>query len=64
MLEVFDQFHISHQSLEAITERLHEAGFQISSEKHIELSREMASQLYQEHEGKEFYESLLDHMTR
>lgn len=30
----------------------------------MELSREMAGQLYQEHEGKEFYDSLLDHMTR
>ncbi|KAJ8020049.1 Thioredoxin domain-containing protein 3-like [Holothuria leucospilota] len=48
---------------DAIVERLQEAGFQITCEKHVELSREMAGQLYQEHEGKEFYDSLLDHMT-
>ena len=49
---------------DAIIERIHEAGFNIACQKNIELDRDLAEQLYKEHEGKEFFDSLLEHMTR
>ncbi len=48
---------------DAVIERIHEAGFNIACQKNIELDRELAEQLYKEHEGKEFFDSLLEHMT-
>ncbi|XP_077997128.1 thioredoxin domain-containing protein 6-like isoform X3 [Glandiceps talaboti] len=48
---------------EAILERIKEAGFNIAVSKETQLTKELAQQLYKEHEGKEFYESLTDHMS-
>ena len=49
---------------EAIIEKIKEAGFNISLQRDVELNKELASKLYMEHEGKEFYENLIDHMSR
>nr|P90666.1 RecName: Full=Thioredoxin domain-containing protein 3 homolog; AltName: Full=Intermediate chain 1; AltName: Full=NME/NM23 family member 8 [Heliocidaris crassispina]BAA09934.1 intermediate chain 1 [Heliocidaris crassispina] len=48
---------------EAIIEKIKEAGFNISLQRDVELNKELASKLYLEHEGKEFYENLIDHMS-
>ncbi|XP_072181200.1 thioredoxin domain-containing protein 3 homolog isoform X3 [Diadema setosum] len=48
---------------DAILEKIKEAGFQINLQRDVELNKELASKLYLEHEGKEFYDSLIDHMS-
>ncbi|XP_054754223.2 thioredoxin domain-containing protein 3 homolog isoform X12 [Lytechinus pictus] len=48
---------------EAIIEKIKEAGFNISLQRDLELNKELASKLYLEHEGKEFYENLIEHMS-
>ncbi|XP_030832257.1 thioredoxin domain-containing protein 3 homolog isoform X6 [Strongylocentrotus purpuratus] len=48
---------------EAIIEKIKEAGFNISLQRDVELNKELASKLYMEHEGKEFYENLIEHMS-
>ncbi|XP_072034017.1 thioredoxin domain-containing protein 3 homolog isoform X3 [Amphiura filiformis] len=48
---------------DVIIERIKEAGFNIACQKEYDLPRDLASQLYKEHEGTEFYDNLLDHMS-
>jgi len=48
---------------ESIVAKIKEAGFQIISDKEVHLSQEMSSQFYHEHESKEFYGDLTNHMT-
>ena len=45
-------------------QRIKEAGFKIQIEKEVSLTKELAAQFYHEHEGKEFYDGLTDHMAR
>ena len=45
-------------------QRIKEAGFKIQFEKEVTLTKDLASQFYHEHEGKDFFEGLTDHMTR
>ena len=49
---------------EEVIQRIKEAGFKIQFEKEVILTKELAKQFYQEHEGKEFYEGLTDYMAR
>ncbi|XP_078702258.1 thioredoxin domain-containing protein 6-like isoform X3 [Branchiostoma floridae x Branchiostoma belcheri] len=48
---------------DAIIARIQEAGFNIAFQKETSLTEELAQQLYTEHEGKEFYGDLVEHMT-
>ncbi|CAH1249802.1 NME8 [Branchiostoma lanceolatum] len=48
---------------DAIIARIKEAGFNIAFQKETALTEELAQQLYTEHEGKEFYPQLVEHMT-
>lgn len=43
-----------------IIKRIEDAGLTIAAAKLVKLSLEQAESLYQEHEGKEFYQGLLD----
>ena len=45
-------------------QRIKEAGFGISLQKEVTLTKELAQQFYHEHEGKEFFSGLTDYMTR
>lgn len=47
----------------AIEQRLETAGFTIIALKMLQLTREQAAGFYAEHEGKSFFDSLLDFMT-
>lgn len=49
---------------EDVVQRIKEAGFKIQFEKEVTLTKDLASQFYQEHEGKDFFEGLTDHMAR
>ena len=49
---------------DVIIERIKEAGFNISCQKEMDLPKDLACQLYKEHEGKDFYDNLVDYMTR
>lgn len=49
---------------EDVIQRIKEAGFKIQFEKEVTLTKELASQFYREHDGKEFFEGLTDHMSR
>lgn len=55
-------FHLA--NTEEVIQRIKEAGFKIQFEKEVTLTKDLASQFYQEHEGKDFFEGLTDHMTR
>ncbi|XP_020893204.1 thioredoxin domain-containing protein 3 homolog isoform X2 [Exaiptasia diaphana] len=48
---------------ELIKQRIKEAGFSIQAQKEITLTKELASQFYHEHEGKEFFSDLTDYMA-
>jgi len=48
---------------EEIVEQIKQAGFKISAQKEISLSKELASQFYEEHQGKEFFDGLTDYMS-
>ncbi|XP_068752060.1 thioredoxin domain-containing protein 3 homolog isoform X3 [Montipora capricornis] len=48
---------------EDVIQRIKEAGFKIQFEKEVTLTKDLAAQFYQEHEGKDFYDGLTDHMS-
>ena len=47
-----------------IVEKIKAAGFDVALQKEQHLTKELAQQLYHEHEGKDFYEGLTDYMSR
>ncbi|KAJ7372866.1 Thioredoxin domain-containing protein 3 [Desmophyllum pertusum] len=48
---------------EEVMQCIKEAGFKIQFEKEVTLTKDLASQFYHEHEGKDFYEGLTDYMS-
>lgn len=46
-----------------ILDKCHEAGFRISAMKLMQLTKRQAANFYKEHEGKPFYESLVEFMS-
>ena len=44
--------------------RIREAGFHIAARKETELPRDIAEQFYGDHKEKEYFEDLVEHMTR
>lgn len=48
---------------EGIIQHIKEAGFKIQIQKEVTLTKDLASQFYHEHEGKEFFDGLTDHMA-
>ena len=44
--------------------KIQEAGFKISAQKEVNLTKELASTFYSEHDGKEFFDSLTNYMSR
>ena len=50
--------------VEQILKKIKHAGFKISAQKEISLTKELASQFYGEHEGKDFFNGLTDYMSR
>ncbi|XP_030635013.1 thioredoxin domain-containing protein 3 homolog [Chanos chanos] len=55
---------VSQEQQNNIVSQIKEAGFSISQVKETQLTRDMAQMFYKEHKGKEFYDSLLDYMSR
>jgi nucleoside diphosphate kinase len=51
------------QSKDLIVEKIKAAGFDVALQKEQHLTKELAQQLYHEHEGKDFYEGLIDYMS-
>lgn len=49
---------------EEIMSKIKEAGFHIAAKKETELTEEIAKEFYKEHEGKEYYGDLTQHMAR
>jgi len=47
-----------------IIDKIHEAGFRIAARKETTLSREIAEEFYGDHKDKEYYNELVEHMTR
>ena len=47
----------------AINAMIEENGFRIVAQKRIKMSKEIAAQFYAEHEGKPFYDGLINLMT-
>lgn len=50
--------------LDEIIQKVKDAGFSISKVKEQALTREMAAQFYKDHEGKPFFEQLVNCMTQ
>ncbi|XP_041923870.1 thioredoxin domain-containing protein 6-like [Alosa sapidissima] len=46
-----------------ILQAVHDAGFQVAIQKEITLSEEQAREFYKEHEGKDYFQSFIKHMT-
>ncbi|XP_076821346.1 thioredoxin domain-containing protein 3 homolog isoform X2 [Clavelina lepadiformis] len=51
------------QEKEQIMDKLKEAGFMISCQKDMSLTKEIAGEIYKSKEGADFYDDLIDHMT-
>ena len=49
---------------EAIIDKVKQCGFSVTLSKEQQLTKEMAEQLYSEHQGKEFFNELTEFMTR
>ena len=45
-------------------EKVQEAGFEIAMQKELTLTKEQAAEFYREHEGKDYFESLCNTMSR
>lgn len=50
--------------IESILQKIHEAGFEVAFQKELVLSKEQAEEFYKEHEDKEYFDSLTNHMSR
>jgi len=48
---------------DAIINKIKEAGFRISAQKEVNLTKDLASWFYKEHEGKQFFDSLTEYMS-
>jgi len=48
---------------EEIMSNIRDAGFHIVAEKKLALTKDIAEEFYREHQGKEFYDGLVNHMT-
>ncbi|XP_042566146.1 thioredoxin domain-containing protein 6 [Clupea harengus] len=46
-----------------ILQAIHDAGFQVAIQKEMTLSEEQAREFYKEHEGQDYLQSLINHMT-
>lgn len=55
---------ISSSYTESIMQKIHEAGFEVAFEKELVLTKEQAEEFYKEHEDKEYFDSLTNHMSR
>lgn len=49
---------------EEIIDKIHEAGFRIAARKETTITKEIAEEFYAEHKDKEYYDDLVNHMTR
>ena len=49
---------------ESILAKIEESGFTIAMSKEITLSREQAEAFYAEHKGSDFFETLVENMSR
>lgn len=47
-----------------IIDRINESGFKIAATKEQQLTRELAEEFYADHKDKDYYNDLVDHMTR
>ena len=47
-----------------IIEKIHDAGFRIAARKETTLSREIAEEFYADLKDREYFETLVTHMTR
>lgn len=45
-------------------EKVQEAGFEIAMQKELTLTKEQAAEFYKEHEGKDYFESLCNTMSK
>ena len=50
--------------IEEIMKKIKEAGFHIAARKQTELTRDIAEQFYAEHQDKDYFGDLTDHMAR
>ena len=50
-------------SLDAILQKIEEAGFKIAMQKEVTLTREQAEDFYSEHRDKEYFDPLVKQMT-
>ena len=57
-------FFVLYLTTDEIIDRIHESGFKIAARKETHLTRELAEEFYAEHKGKDYYNELVDHMTR
>ena len=56
--------HYFHNLTESILQKIQEAGFEVAFEKELVLTKEQAEEFYKEHEDKEYFDSLTNHMSR
>ena len=49
---------------EEIVKKIEEIGFNVSLTKEQQLTKEVACQLYNDHQGSEYFEELTDYMSR
>ena len=51
-------------SADAIITKIEEAGFRVAAKNELSMSREMAEQFYKDQDGKDYFDSLTEHMIR
>lgn len=51
-------------SPDAIIDKIHEAGFRIAARKETTITRDIAEKFYEDQKDKEYFNDLVEHMTR
>ncbi|XP_063063100.1 thioredoxin domain-containing protein 6-like [Engraulis encrasicolus] len=51
------------ETREEILQAIHDAGFQIAMQKEMTLTEEQAREFYKQHEGQDYFDSFISHMT-
>lgn len=58
------QISLQYLLLDAIIDKIHEAGFRIAAQKETKITREIAESIYADQKDKEYFNNLVEYVTR
>lgn len=55
---------ITHLPADDIMGKINASGFEVANAKEVQLTKEQAAEFYKEHEGQDYFDKLVTHMSR